>query len=184
MEFTRQVHNVGEIVNWYFLHCVVGVIMEKRQEAIFAAGCFWGVEHYLSKIKGVISTRVGYTGGSKANPTYKEVCSDATGHAEAVKVEFDPNVVSYGELVRHFFSIHDPTTIDSQGPDVGSQYRSAIFYLDDAQKRTATSIKEELSRSGTFSDPIVTEITKASTFFDAEEYHQRYFEKNGIGPCH
>ncbi len=158
--------------------------MEHKEKAIFAAGCFWGVEHHFSHIKGVLGTRVGYTGGNKSNPTYREVCSDTTGHAEAVQVEFDPRVVSFSELLRHFFSIHDPTTVDSQGPDVGSQYRSAVFYLDEGQRAEAYKVKDEVFAQGTFKDPIVTEITKASTFYVAEEYHQRYFEKNGMGPCH
>lgn len=158
--------------------------MEHKDKAIFAAGCFWGVEHHFSHIKGVLGTRVGYTGGNKPNPTYREVCSDTTGHAEAVLVEFDPRDISFTELLRHFFSIHDPTTVDSQGPDVGSQYRSAIFYLDEGQRAEAYMVKDEVSAREIFEHPIVTEITKASPFYEAEEYHQRYFEKNGIGPCH
>ncbi|MCU0800140.1 MAG: peptide-methionine (S)-S-oxide reductase MsrA [Candidatus Thermoplasmatota archaeon] len=158
--------------------------MERRGKAIFAAGCFWGVEHHFSRIKGVLRTRVGYTGGNRPDPTYREVCSGSTGHAEAVQVEFVPLIVSYEELLRHFFSMHDPTTVDSQGPDFGSQYRSAIFYLDEEQERTAARVKMELTLSHVFTDPIVTELTKASTFYDAEDYHQRYFEKNGMGPCH
>jgi len=161
-----------------------GDIMERRGRAIFAAGCFWGVEHHFSRIKGVLRTRVGYTGGKKPAPTYREVCSGSTGHAEAVQIEFDPLVVSYEELLRHFFSVHDPTTIDSQGPDVGSQYRSAIFFLDEGQRVDAVKVKEELTSSGAFDGPLVTEITRAGQFYDAEEYHQRYFEKNGMGLCH
>jgi methionine-S-sulfoxide reductase len=158
--------------------------LTKTEKAIFAAGCFWGVEHSFSGVKGVLRTRVGYTGGNKANPTYREVCSDTTGHAEAVLVEFDPDHISYEALVRHFFSIHDPTTVDSQGPDVGSQYRSAIFYHDEGQKGISMRVIRELTERGVYDGEIVTEITRAGPFYEAEEYHQRYFEKNGVGLCH
>jgi len=151
------------------------------QRATFAAGCFWGVEAALREIEGVVATRVGYTGGSTTDPTYEQVCSDHTGHAEAVDVWFDPNVVSYGELVDTFWSIHDPTTRDRQGWDFGSQYRSAIFFHDADQERVATASRHE--RQTAVTRPIVTQIVPASPFYDAEEYHQRYFEKHGGAVC-
>ena len=153
-------------------------------KATFAAGCFWGVQSSFDQLQGVLKTTVGYTGGHTKNPTYEQVCSDKTGHAEAVRVEFDPERISYGDLVRHFFSMHDPTTPNRQGPDVGSQYRSAIFYHDEEQRKTAVKIKEELDSRDIFPRPIVTEITPASEFYKAEEYHQKYFEKNGYVGCH
>lgn len=155
--------------------------------ATFAAGCFWGVESAFRELigKGVLSTTVGYTGGHTKNPTYKEVCSHTTGHAEAVEVEFDPAKVSYEKLLRVFWSIHDPTTPNRQGPDVGSQYRSAIFYHSDEQRQQAEKSKTELEKSGKWKNPVVTEITKAGEFYPAEDYHQQYFEKQGIEPtCH
>ena len=131
-----------------------------------------------------MSTVVGYTGGQKVDPTYEEVCTDRTGHAEAVEVTFDPAKVSYTDLVRHFFSIHDPTQVNRQGPDRGSQYRSAIFYYDDAQKAAAEAVRRELDDSRRLSRPIVTEVVPAGPFWRAEDYHQRYFEKNGMRGCH
>lgn len=155
------------------------------EKAIFACGCFWGVEAAFSKLPGVISAPCGYTGGRTENPTYKEVCNGNTYHAEAVLVDFDPSEISYEDLVRFFFKIHDPTTLNRQGPDIGSQYRSAIFYLDENQKSTAEKIKKELEESKTYNKPIVTQIAPASQFYFAEEYHQKYFEKHGIeGSCH
>ena len=147
------------------------------QKAIFAAGCFWGVEANFRKIKGVKSTRVGYIGGKFSNPTYKDVCSHKTGHAEALEVTYDPNEVTYEDLLDVFWSIHDPTTLNRQGPDVGTQYRSAIFYLDEEQKNMATRAKEKLEESNRFPNPIVTQIVPASEFWEAEEYHQQYVEK-------
>ena len=155
-----------------------------RSKATFAAGCFWGVQSSYDQLQGVLKTTVGYTGGNKKNPTYEQVCSDKTGHAEAVQVEFDQDRISYGDLVRHFFSMHDPTTPNRQGPDVGSQYRSAIFYHDEEQRKTAEVNKKELDSGDIFPRPIVTEITPASEFYMAEEYHQKYFEKNGFVGCH
>lgn len=152
--------------------------------AIFAAGCFWGVEDYFSRIPGVISTEVGYTGGHTENPTYKQVCSSRTGHAEAIKIEFDPQIVSYVTLLNHFFRMHDPTTLNRQGPDVGSQYRSAIFYLTFEQQKQAESVKSELNDGKHFRHPIVSEITQATTFYPAEKYHQKYTQKTGYGGCH
>ena len=147
------------------------------QRAIFGAGCFWGVEANFGKIEGVVSTRVGYTGGQFSNPTYKKVCSHKTGHAEAVEVTFDPSKVSYDDLLEIFWSIHDPTTLNRQGPDIGDQYRSAIFYLNEEQKEKAESFKAKLEASKRFKNPIVTQIVSASDFWQAEEYHQQYVEK-------
>ncbi|MFX1575340.1 MAG: peptide-methionine (S)-S-oxide reductase MsrA [Promethearchaeota archaeon] len=147
------------------------------QRAIFAAGCFWGVEANFRKIKGVVSTRVGYTGGHFTNPTYKDVCSHKTGHAEAIEITYDPSKVTYDELLDVFWSIHDPTTLNRQGPDVGTQYRSAIFYLDSEQKEKAENTKTRLEDSKRFKNPIVTQIVPASDFWQAEDYHQQYVEK-------
>ena len=152
--------------------------------ATFAAGCFWGVEAKFRQLPGVKNTRVGYTGGHTENPDYKLVCTGETGHAEAIEVEFDPTIISYTELLHFFWQIHNPTTLNRQGPDVGSQYRSAVFYHDDEQRQQAQDVKTELNNSGQFSQPIVTEITAASTFYPAEEYHQCYLEKRGQGSCH
>ena len=154
-----------------------------REKAIFAAGCFWGVEAALADLKGVISTRVGYTGGHLKNPTYTDVCSDNTGHAEAVEVTFDPDQISYDHLLDAFWNIHDPTTPNRQGPDVGSQYRSAIFYLNPAQEKAAKTAKEKLDEAKNYKSPIVTEIIAAEEFFPAEDYHQKYYQKNGIIGC-
>ncbi len=150
------------------------------EKATFAAGCFWGVEEVFRQVKGVVSTTVGYTGGRFENPTYKDVCTDKTGHAEAIEVEFDPTQVSYGELLTVFFENHDPTTLNRQGPDVGTQYRSAVFYHTLEQMAAAKAMKEKLEKSGRYKRPIVTEITPASEFYRAEEYHQCYFEKRGF----
>ena len=152
-------------------------------KATFAAGCFWGVEELFRNTKGVTSTVVGYTGGHTKNPTYKDVCSGRTGHAESVQIEFDPEIISYEKLLEIFWANHNPTTADRQGPDIGSQYRSAVFYHDDDQKNTAINLKEKLDNSSTFSRPIVTEITKTSTFFNAEDYHQQYLAKGGLASC-
>jgi len=149
-------------------------------KATFGAGCFWHVEDLLSKTKGVNSTQVGYIGGNLPDPTYEEVCTDRTGHAEAVEVDYDPNEISYEELLDVFWNNHNPTTLNRQGPDVGIQYRSAIFYHDEKQKEIAEKSKSKLDSSGKFNDPIVTEITPAPTFYKAEEYHQKYFKKNGF----
>lgn len=149
-------------------------------KATFGAGCFWHVEDLLAKIKGVKSTKAGYTGGQLPNPTYEEVCTDKTGHAEAVEVEFDPEEISFEELLDVFWNNHNPTTLNRQGPDVGIQYRSAIFYHDEKQKEIAEKSKQSLSESGRYDNPIVTEIVPAPTFYDAEEYHQKYFKKHGL----
>ncbi|HYL47546.1 MAG TPA: peptide-methionine (S)-S-oxide reductase MsrA [Candidatus Limnocylindrales bacterium] len=153
-------------------------------KATFAAGCFWGVEDAFRQVKGVKSTTVGYTGGTPKYPTYEQVCSDGTGHAEAVEVEFDPAQVNYEQLLKLFWEIHDPTTKNRQGPDVGSQYRSTIFYHDAAQQAAAQASKEALEKSGKFRRAIVTEITAAPEFNRAEDYHQQYFEKRGVRSCH
>ncbi len=152
--------------------------------ATFAAGCFWGVEDILKKVDGVVETTVGYTGGKTENPTYKMVSSEKTGHAEAVQVKYDPNVISYEELLDYFWRLHNPTTKNSQGADFGSQYRSAIFYHGEEQKIAAQKSKEKFDKSGVFKDKAVTEIVPATIFYPAEEYHQDYFEKNGGRVCH
>ena len=149
-------------------------------KATFGAGCFWHVEDLFRKTKGVNSTQVGYIGGKLANPTYEEVCTDMTGHAEAVQVDYDPNVISYDELLDVFWKNHDPTSLNRQGPDIGFQYRSAIFVHDEEQKKIAQKSKEKLEQSGVFQKPIVTEITSAPEFYKAEEYHQKYFQKHGF----
>ena len=159
----------------------------KTETATFAAGCFWGVEASFRQVKGVISTRVGYTGGNKENPTYEQVCSHTTGHAEAVEVVFDPGVVTYTQLLDVFWSIHDPTQMNRQGPDVGSNYRSAIFYHSQEQRELAEASLNKAQESPRFrGKKIVTQIVPASTFWPAEEYHQQYFEKRGLkgGGCH
>jgi peptide-methionine (S)-S-oxide reductase len=153
------------------------------QKATFAAGCFWGVEDAFRHVDGVVETTVGYTGGHTKNPTYKEVCSGKTGHAEAVEVIYDPLKVAYENLLNVFWSIHDPTQKNRQGPDIGEQYRSAIFYHNDAQKQAALESKMKLEKSGEYNSPIATEITAAGDFYRAEEYHQRYYEKTGLSTC-
>lgn len=153
--------------------------------ATFGAGCFWGVESIFRRVDGVIDTAVGYAGGTKDNPTYKEVCYTDTGHAEAVEVKYDPEIVDYEKLVEVFFDNHDPTTLNRQGPDVGTQYRSVIFCYDDAQREAAEAAVASLTEAERFKDPIVTQVVDAKPFWRAEEYHQRYFEKRGIEPtCH
>lgn len=152
------------------------------QQAIFAAGCFWGVQYYLDQIPGVTQTRVGYTGGQTENPSYEDVCSHTTGHAEAVHVEFNPQLVSFDELCRHFFRMHNPTQLNYQGPDYGDSYRSAIFYVTDEQKGVAETARD--SAQSDWKEPIVTEITLAGPFYDAEDHHQKFAEKTGRGMCH
>jgi peptide-methionine (S)-S-oxide reductase len=154
-----------------------------RGKATFAAGCFWGVEAAFRNTEGVTGTRVGYTGGHRHNPTYEQVCSDATGHAEAVEVEYDQSRVSYADLLKVFWENHDPTQRNRQGPDVGSQYRSAIFWHDDEQRRAAEQSKAAEQASGRHSRPIVTEIVQAVPFYEAEDYHQQYLEKRGLATC-
>ena len=147
---------------------------------MFAAGCFWGVESTFRKMKGVLDAAVGYAGGSAENPTYRQVCSGGTGHAETVLVKFDPAVTSYEELLDVFWRLHDPTQVNRQGPDVGTQYRSAIFYFDEEQKRAAEGSKARLERSGKLGRQIATEVSPAATFYRAEEYHQQYYEKRRL----
>ena len=151
-------------------------------KALFAAGCFWGVQYYFDQVPGVLETTVGYTGGHTANPTYEEVCTHTTGHAEAVLIEFDEKEVSYEILLKHFFRMHDPTQLNRQGPDIGDSYRSAIFYFGGGQKNEAEKIKAETQEH--FDQKIVTEIAEASDFYPAEEYHQKFTERTGRGMCH
>jgi peptide-methionine (S)-S-oxide reductase len=153
------------------------------EKATFAAGCFWGVESAFRQVPGVIDAVSGYSGGTKDEPTYEDVCTGRTGHAESVEVEFDPAKVSYGQLLDVFWENHDPTTLNRQGPDVGTQYRSAVFFHDEAQRKEAEASKERLEKSGRYRRPIVTEISPAQTFWRAEEYHQRYLEKRGLAHC-
>jgi peptide-methionine (S)-S-oxide reductase len=153
-------------------------------KATFAAGCFWGVEATFRQIPGVTSTRVGYTGGQMDKPTYKDVCTDRTGHAEAVEVDYDPAKVRYEELLNVFWENHDPTQLNRQGPDWGSQYRSAIFFHSPEQQSTAKASKDALEKEHRFSKPVVTQIVPAVEFFPAEDYHQQYLEKRGLATCH
>ena len=152
--------------------------------AYFAAGCFWGVEAAFRQVKGVKATVVGYQGGVTMNPTYQDVCTGRTQHAEVVQVEFDPNVITYEDLLNVFWQSHDPTTLNRQGPDVGTQYRSAIFYRNDEQKAIAEQSKAEQGTRGIFRRPVVTEISPALDFYPAEDYHQQYLEKRGLATCH
>lgn len=154
------------------------------KKATFGAGCFWGVELAFSKVEGVISTAVGYCGGTVPNPTYELVCTGQSGHAEVVQVEFEPTQVSYEKLLDVLWSIHDPTTLNRQGPDIGTQYRSAIFFHDSDQETAAKASRSRLQESRRFPGEVVTEIVPAAEFFRAEEYHQKYLEKKGLGSCH
>ena len=154
------------------------------QKATFGMGCFWGVEATFRGIKGVVDAAVGYEGGDFPNPTYKDVCTDSTGHAEVVQVEYDPEQVSYDQLLDVFWQNHDPTTLNRQGPDWGKQYRSVIFYHTPEQEAAARASKEKMEKSGTFRRAIVTQIVPAMQFYRAEEYHQRYLEKRGLANCH
>jgi methionine-S-sulfoxide reductase len=155
------------------------------ETAILAGGCFWGVEELFRKLPGVLETEVGYTGGSVAGATYAQVKKGNTGHAESIRIRFDHSKISYEEILKYFFKLHDPTTLNRQGNDIGSQYRSAVFYTDDAQKETAQRVKDQVDRSGKWKKPVVTEIIPASEFYSAEEYHQDYLQKNPGGyTCH
>ena len=153
-------------------------------KATFGAGCFWGTEAAFRQIPGVTATASGYEGGSKPKPTYEQVCSNETGHAEVVEVDFDPGVVGYNTLLDVFWNNHDPTTLNRQGPDVGTQYRSVIFYHDEEQKELAELSRQLMGQSGRFKRQIVTQIVPASTFYVAEDYHQQYLEKRGLASCH
>lgn len=156
----------------------------KLEKATFGAGCFWGVEQVFRQVPGVTDAAVGYAGGKVENPTYRQICEHGTGHAEVVEVTFDPSKVTYARLVDIFFKIHDPTTLNRQGPDVGDQYRSVIFYHDETQRQVAEKGRDAAAKSGRYRNPIVTFIEPAPRFWRAEEYHQRYFEKNGGPSCH
>jgi methionine-S-sulfoxide reductase len=160
--------------------CYTGTMAKAK--ALFAAGCFWGVQFYFDQVPGVTGTIVGYTGGHTKNPTYEEICTHTTGHAEAVEIEFNPAKITYDQLARHFFRMHDPTQLNRQGPDVGDNYRSAIFYFTDEQRKAAEKIRGEAQQK--LDQPIVTEITPASPFYKAENYHQKYAERTGHGMCH
>ncbi len=151
-------------------------------KALFAAGCFWGVQYYFDEVPGVIKTTSGYSGGHTKNPTYEQVVTHTTGHAESVLIEFDPQKVSYETLLKHFFRMHNPTTLNRDGPNIGDSYRSAIFYYDAQQRKQAEKILQ--ASQPNFKDPIVTEITEATGFYPAEEYHQKFTERTGIGMCH
>jgi len=157
--------------------------MGNIEKATFAAGCFWGIESAFCQVEGVISTTVGYSGGNTKNPTYEEVCTDKTGHAESVLIEFNPELITYEKLLELFWSIHDPTTLNRQGPDIGSQYRSIVFYHSEEQKNMAINTKDKLEKSKRFSRKIVTEIIPSTVFYKAEEYHQKYFQKHGLVKC-
>lgn len=152
------------------------------QKALFGAGCFWGVQYYFDQIPGVMKTAVGYSGGHTENPTYEDVCTHTTGHAEVVLVEFDAELVHFETLVKHFFIMHDPTQLNRQGPDIGDSYRSAIFCFDDEQMRIANEVREQAQDN--HDKKIVTEITAAGTFYEAEDYHQKFAERTGRGMCH
>ena len=156
----------------------------KAEIATFGAGCFWGVEEAFANVPGVVGTNVGFMGGTLEKPSYRDVCTDRTGHAEVVQVTFDPARVTYDRLLDVFWSVHNPTTLNRQGPDVGTQYRSAIFFHSPEQEQAARESKARLAASGKYGRPIVTEITPASMFYLAEEYHQRYLAKQGLGSCH
>jgi peptide-methionine (S)-S-oxide reductase len=161
-----------------------GVAMAETQKATFAAGCFWGVESAFRTVDGVLDTQVGYIGGETDKPTYRQVCTGRTGHAEGLEITFDPAVITYKELVELFWRVHNPTQVNRQGPDIGTQYRSAIFFHSPEQKKIAEVSKAALAASGTYKKPVATEIVPAATFWRAEEYHQRYFEKSGRPACH
>lgn len=157
--------------------------MEKIETAIFAAGCFWGVQFYFDEVPGVLETEVGYIGGHIDNPSYELVCTHTTGHAEAVKIIYDPDKITYATLLKHFFRMHDPTQLNRQGPDVGDSYRSAVFYLDVEQKNASQKLIDELNKAQ-FNDKIVTSLEKAGTFWPAEAYHQKFSARTGSGICH
>ncbi|MBX9878753.1 MAG: peptide-methionine (S)-S-oxide reductase MsrA [Candidatus Obscuribacterales bacterium] len=154
------------------------------EKATFGAGCFWGVEETFRQVTGVSETAVGYMGGTLNSPTYEDVCTDETGHAEVVQLTYDPSKVSYEQLLKIFWGLHDPTTLNRQGPDIGSQYRSGVYFHTKEQEQAARNLKSKLDTSGHFKRPIVTEIEPAQTFWRAEEYHQKYFQRRGLPSCH
>jgi len=156
----------------------------KSETAVFAAGCFWGVQDYFDHVPGIIETIVGYTGGHVPNPSYEDVSSDTTGHTEAIKITYDPEVVNYDILLKHFFKMHDPTQHNRQGADFGEHYKTAIYYIDDNQKKAADKYINFLNKSSAYDKPIATEVTKFSEFYKAEEEHQKYAQKTGHGGCH
>lgn len=156
----------------------------KTEVATFGGGCFWGVEEVFRVLPGVVSTSVGYMGGKVENPTYESVCTDKTGHAEVVHIEFKPDLITYSDLLKNFFSIHNPTELNKQGPDVGTQYRSVIFFHSSAQEQLARQYRDDLTQLKIYEEPIVTEILPATHFFRAEEYHQQYLTKRGLSVCH
>ena len=164
--------------------CFLGIIMANdNKKAVFAAGCFWGVESTFQQLDGVNSTTVGYTGGKVKNPSYELVCTGLTGHAEAVEVEYNPSVISFSELVDVFFKLHDPTTMNRQGPDIGTQYRSAAYFSDNEEKDIIESKINDLNESGEYTSRVVTEVEPIESFYDAEDYHQDYYKKRGIDGC-
>jgi peptide-methionine (S)-S-oxide reductase len=152
------------------------------EKATLAAGCFWGVQYYFDQVTGIIKSRVGYIGGKTDNPTYEQVCTHTTGHAEAVELEYAPDLINFDTILKHFFRLHDPTQLNRQGPDIGDQYRSAIFYHNEEQKIIAEITIKQLQEN--YDKPIVTKLEPASTFFEAEEYHQKYTQRTGHGQCH
>lgn len=199
-DFTKMTRFLGTPKNgkWicFFLFCAISWTMlsvntgscmgnnnKKTETAFFGAGCFWGVEAAYRQKKGVHSTSVGYMGGTLENPSYKDVCTGNTGHAEVVEVIFDPSQISYEDILDVFWEIHDPTTLNRQGPDVGTQYRSVIFYMNEEQYRRALRSKEKIEKSGTYQNKIVTEIAPVSVFYRGEDYHQQYLEKRGLPAC-
>ena len=164
--------------------CFLGIIMANdNKKAVFAAGCFWGVESTFQQLDGVNSTTVGYTGGKVKNPSYELVCTGLTGHAEAVEVEYNPSVISFSELVDVFFKLHDPTTMNRQGPDIGTQYRSAAYFSDNEEKDIIESKINNINESGEYTSRVVTEVEPIESFYDAEDYHQDYYKKRGIDGC-
>ena len=164
--------------------CFLGIIMANdNKKAVFAAGCFWGVESTFQQLDGVNSTTVGYTGGKVKNPSYELVCTGLTGHAEAVEVDYNPSVISFSELVDVFFKLHDPTTMNRQGPDIGTQYRSAAYFSDNEEKEIIESKINDLNESGEYTSRVVTEVEPIESFYDAEDYHQDYYKKRGIDGC-
>jgi len=178
----KETRHCVNSISLNFLSDTDGVKTTENKEAIFASGCFWGTEYFFEKEEGVISTQVGYIGGHKENPTYKEVCDNKTGHAEAVKVVYDPSKTDYETLAKLFFETHDPTQLNRQGPDIGDQYRTELFYLDEEQKEIADDLKKQLEDKGV---SVVTKITKATKFWEAEDYHEHYYSKKGGTPyCH